>query len=160
MYTVSNELLFHGAETEFALPICKAYSALKIWAYKMARRVLWNYSTYGKSNTLLYSSMHQKTGTQRIRPKNKSQTTNSSTETTKHHSNSFAPWAASNKKASLSRGHSCLERAPISHWDSHMSPPNPSSQEPPTTAQGWWVGHQSTGGEQLYWELLVSLGSY
>lgn len=30
MYTVSNELSFHGAETEFALPICKAYPALKI----------------------------------------------------------------------------------------------------------------------------------
>lgn len=112
MYTVSHELLFHGAETEFALPICKAYSALKIWAYKMVRRVLWDESTYGKSNALLYSSMHQKIGTQRIRPGNKSQTKNSFILTTKHHSNSFAAWAASNKKASLRRGHSCLAESP------------------------------------------------
>lgn len=37
MYTVSNELSFHGAETEFAL-ICKTYPALKIWAHKMVKK--------------------------------------------------------------------------------------------------------------------------
>lgn len=34
MYTVPNEVLINGPETAFALTICKAYSALKIWASK------------------------------------------------------------------------------------------------------------------------------
>lgn len=60
-------------------------------------------------------------------------------------------------------GHTAVwQRAPVSHWDSHRSPPNLSSQKPPTTAQGWWVGNQSVGGELLgitcfSWVLLVSL---
>lgn len=96
MYIVSNKVLFHGAETAFTLPICKAYSALKVWASKNGKKnVLRLEYIRKKQHTSLFLYSPKKEICSALDPGNKSHTKNSFILPTKHHSNTSAPAAQS-----------------------------------------------------------------